>query len=77
VLTARQSQFGFGTANLLANGDELNAAKVEGFDGQAFFFAEQAKQKVFSSDVLVAELVGLVGGVGQNTFAFVAKGKID
>ena len=43
--------------------------------GKAFFLAQKPQQQVFGADVLVAQALGLFGGVGQNALALVESGR--
>ena len=69
--------FGCGTRDFFANGGEPQAALMQDFGGEAFLFAQQAEQKMFGANVLVAEPFGFFGAIGEHAFAFVAEGKID
>ena len=62
---------------LVANLGELEAALLENFRGEAFFFAQQTEEQVFGADVLVAEALGFFSGVGQDALALVGERKID
>jgi len=66
-----------GAGELFTDRGEAQAALVQDFGGEALFFAQQAQQKVFGTDVLVREALGFLGCVSEDTLALVAQGKID
>jgi len=44
---------------------------MKNFRGHAFFFAKDAQQQMFASDVPVLQTPRLFGCIGQNLFALV------
>ncbi len=50
---------------------------MEDFGGEALFLAQQAKQQVFGTNVLVREALGFLGPIGEHALAFVAERQID
>ena len=50
---------------------------MKNLGGEALFFAQQAKQQMFGSDVLVIEPLGFFRSIGQHAFALVAQRQVD
>ena len=50
---------------------------MKDFGREAFFFAQQAQEEMFRTNVLVAEALSLFRAIRQHAFALVAQGEID
>ena len=62
---------------VFANLPQFQAALLQDFRGKAFFFAQQAKEQMLGADVLVAEALGLFGGIGKHALALVRKRQVN
>ena len=56
----------------LADGRKAQAALVQDLGGETLLFSQQAQKQVLGPDVTMGEALGLLGGIGQNPFAFIA-----
>ncbi len=62
---------------LVANLGELEAAFLQDLGGEALFFAEQAQQQMFCTNMFMAKALRFFRGVGQDALALVGEGQVD
>src|SRR5262249_45799801 len=73
----RRSLFGTGARNLFAHLGEPQSTLVQDIGGEALLFAEQSKQQVFRTNVLVIEALCFLSAVGEHALALMRKRQID